>query len=37
MAIVEVPDGLAVVAKTYWQARRRSTGAKLKWSDDGST
>jgi len=37
VAVVEVPAGLAVVAETYWQARRALDGAKLSWSDEGST
>lgn len=37
VAIVEVPRGLAVVAKTYWQARRALDTAQLEWSDEGST
>ena len=36
IAVVEVPNGLAVIAKTYWQARRALDGAKLSWSNDGS-
>ena len=34
---VEVPAGLAVVAKTYWQARQALDKAQLEWSDEGST
>lgn len=37
VAIVEVPEGLAVVARTYWQARRAIDAATLDWSDEGST
>jgi isoquinoline 1-oxidoreductase beta subunit len=33
---VEVPGGLAVVARTYWQARLALDDAKLVWHDDGS-
>jgi len=34
VAVVEVPCGLAVVAKTYWQARRALDGAELAWTGD---
>ena len=37
VALVEVPNGLAVVADTYWHARRALDRADLQWSDDGST
>jgi isoquinoline 1-oxidoreductase beta subunit len=37
VAVVEVPGGLAVVAKTYWQARSALDSATLAWSDGGST
>lgn len=37
VAVVEVPRGLAVVAKTYWQARQALDSAQLEWSDAGST
>jgi isoquinoline 1-oxidoreductase subunit beta len=36
VAVVPVPDGLAVVAHTYWQARRALDAADLVWSDQGS-
>lgn len=36
VAVVEVPNGLAVVAHTYWQARRALDSADLLWSDQGS-
>jgi isoquinoline 1-oxidoreductase beta subunit len=36
VAVVEVPSGLAVAAKTYWQARRALDDARLTWSSDGS-
>jgi isoquinoline 1-oxidoreductase beta subunit len=36
VAVVEVPRGLAVVAQTYWQARRALDTAELVWSDEGS-
>src|SRR5262249_15549155 len=36
VAAVEVPGGLAVVAKTYWQARRALDHAQLVWSEEGS-
>jgi isoquinoline 1-oxidoreductase beta subunit len=32
VSVVEVSDGLIVVAKTYWQARRALDGAKLTWT-----
>jgi isoquinoline 1-oxidoreductase beta subunit len=31
-AVVEIPDGLIVVARTYWQARRALDDAKLTWT-----
>jgi isoquinoline 1-oxidoreductase beta subunit len=37
VAVVEVPQGLAVVARSYWQARQALYGAELRWSDGGST
>ncbi|HLH95132.1 MAG TPA: molybdopterin cofactor-binding domain-containing protein [Xanthobacteraceae bacterium] len=37
VALVEVPGGLAVVAKTYWQARSALYSAALGFSDDGAT
>jgi isoquinoline 1-oxidoreductase beta subunit len=36
VAIVEIPDGIAVAANTYWQARRALDDAALTWSNDGS-
>lgn len=36
VAIIEVPNGLAVVARTYWQAKRALDTAELAWSDRGS-
>jgi isoquinoline 1-oxidoreductase beta subunit len=33
---VELPDGLAILGKTYWQSRRAFDKAALKWSDDGT-
>lgn len=36
VAIVEVPGGLAVVAHTWWQARRALDSAELLWSEEGS-
>jgi len=36
-AIVEVPNGLSVVADTFWHAHRALADAKLEWSDEGST
>ena len=35
--VVPLPDGLVVVAKTYWQARRALDSADLPWSTQGST
>ncbi|HVH83322.1 MAG TPA: molybdopterin cofactor-binding domain-containing protein, partial [Steroidobacteraceae bacterium] len=37
IALVEVPQGLAVVARSYWQAHEALYGAELRWSDTGST
>jgi isoquinoline 1-oxidoreductase beta subunit len=34
--VVEIPGGLAVVAKTFWQARQALDGAILTWRDTGS-
>jgi isoquinoline 1-oxidoreductase beta subunit len=31
VSVVEIPDGLIVVAKTYWQAKRALDDAKLTW------
>ena len=36
VAVVEIPDGLAVVAHTWWQAHRALESAELVWSDEGS-
>lgn len=36
VAAVEVPGGLAVVAKTFWQAHRALDAGQLRWSDEGS-
>jgi isoquinoline 1-oxidoreductase beta subunit len=36
-AVVALPHGLAVVATTYWQARRALDGAAVAWRDDGAT
>src|SRR5581483_9079738 len=36
IAVVEVPNGLAVVARTYWQAHQALESADLTWSDEGS-
>lgn len=36
VAIVEIPDGLAVVARTWWQAHGALESAELTWSDEGS-
>jgi isoquinoline 1-oxidoreductase subunit beta len=36
VAVVEIPNGLAVVARTYWQAHQALESAELVWSDDGS-
>ncbi len=37
VAVVEVPNGIAVVARTYWQAHMGLRSARLVWSDEGST
>jgi len=34
--VVALPDGIAVVARTYWQARRALDSADLTWSAEGS-
>jgi isoquinoline 1-oxidoreductase beta subunit len=34
VAVVEVPRGVAVVARTYWQARRALDEAELDWADE---
>lgn len=36
LALVEVPNGLAVVARTYWQARRALDAAEITWNGTGS-
>src|SRR5260370_26003220 len=36
IAVVELPNGLAVVADTYWQAPRALDSAALRWSEEGS-
>jgi isoquinoline 1-oxidoreductase subunit beta len=36
VAVVEIPNGLAVVGKTYWQARTALDTADITWSDTGS-
>jgi isoquinoline 1-oxidoreductase subunit beta len=36
ISVVEVPDGLIVVAKTYWQAKRALDSANLVWTAGGS-
>src|SRR5262249_32604502 len=36
ISVLEIPDGLIVVAKTYWQARRALNSANLVWSASGS-
>ena len=35
--VVELPNGIAVVARTYWQAHRAIEAAELTWSDEGSS
>jgi isoquinoline 1-oxidoreductase subunit beta len=37
VALVEVPNGLAVVARTYLQAKRALDSAQLTWSNEGSS
>jgi isoquinoline 1-oxidoreductase subunit beta len=32
VSVVEIPDGVIVVARTYWQARRALDDAKLTWT-----
>ncbi|HEY6924973.1 MAG TPA: molybdopterin cofactor-binding domain-containing protein [Steroidobacteraceae bacterium] len=34
--VVPLPDGIAVVARTYWQAHRALASADLTWSAEGS-
>ena len=36
VAVLEVPNGLAVVARTWWQAHQALQSSELVWSDDGS-
>src|SRR5262249_45726076 len=36
LAVVEVPNGITAVARTYWQARRALDEAELAWSEEGS-
>jgi isoquinoline 1-oxidoreductase subunit beta len=36
ISVLDIPDGLIVVAKTYWQARRALDSANLVWSASGS-
>jgi isoquinoline 1-oxidoreductase subunit beta len=36
IATVDLPDGLAVVADTYWQAHRALSVGKLRWTNEGS-
>ncbi len=36
MSVVALPDGVAVLAQTYWQARRALDSAHLSWSSEGS-
>ena len=36
VSVVALPDGIAVVARTYWQARRALDSAELSWSAEGS-
>jgi isoquinoline 1-oxidoreductase beta subunit len=36
VAVVEIPGGLAVVARTWWQAHQALESAELEWSDEGS-
>jgi isoquinoline 1-oxidoreductase subunit beta len=36
ITVVEIPCGLAVVGKTYWQARSALDAADIAWSDTGS-
>jgi isoquinoline 1-oxidoreductase beta subunit len=35
--VVPLPDGIVVVARTYWQARRALDSTDLTWSAQGST
>src|SRR5262249_19164594 len=36
VAVVDVPNGIAVVAKTFWHARSALTKASLEWSGGSS-
>jgi isoquinoline 1-oxidoreductase beta subunit len=36
LQVVPLPDGIAVVTRTYWQARRALETANLTWSEEGS-
>jgi isoquinoline 1-oxidoreductase beta subunit len=36
VAVAELPDGIAVVAKTWWQARNALDGARVTWTDGAS-
>jgi isoquinoline 1-oxidoreductase beta subunit len=36
VAAVEIPNGLAVLAKHYWQARSALDAAEIAWSEEGS-
>ncbi len=36
VSVLEIPDGLIVVAKTYWQAKRALDSANVVWSGGGS-
>lgn len=36
VAVVEVPNGLAVVGRTWWQAHQALESSELVWSDEGS-
>jgi len=36
VAVVDLPNGVAVVAKTYWQARGALDAAEIVWGDSGS-
>jgi isoquinoline 1-oxidoreductase subunit beta len=36
IAVLEIPDGLIAIAKTYWQAKRALESSSLVWSTSGS-